>query len=91
METTWIFIIVGIFILFFLFSHTIYITTSTSTAPIDPTNNCGISTYGCCPDKITARKDSSGTNCSQIPSSTTPGTAPSPYVNQNVANTTPTE
>ena len=106
---TWIFIIAGIFILFFLLSHTIYITTTS--VPISE-NSCGISTYGCCPDKLTTKTDSWGSNCqkqTQQPqpntmmpgSSTAPvlpiqptappssGIPPTPYVGQNVANTTP--
>jgi len=93
METTWIFIIIGILILFFLFTNTIYITTSTVQTPID---GCGVSKYGCCPDKITTRADALGNNCSQKNLSTPPVTSPpvttiqpSPYVAQNVANTTP--
>jgi len=105
-QYTWIFIIIGIFILFFLLSNTIYITTSNVQTPI---NSCGVSTYGCCPDKITTKMDSSGYNCqkpvppssSMMPGSTAPilpiqptsppssGIIPTPYVGQNVANTTP--
>ena len=109
---TWIFIIAGIFILFFLLSHTIYITTSS--VPISE-NSCGLSTYGCCPDKVTTKTDSWGSNCQKQPqpqpqpqpntmmpgSSTAPilpiqptsppssNITPTPYVGQNVANTTP--
>lgn len=92
METTWIFIIIGILILFFLFTNTIYITTSTVQTPID---GCGLSKYGCCPDKITSRTDALGNNCSKKSSTSVvtspPATTiqPSPYVAQNVANTTP--
>jgi len=109
---TWIFIIVGIFILFFLLSHTIYITTSNVQTPITPENSCGVSTYGCCPDKLTTKTDSWGSNCQKQPqpqpqpntmmpgSSTSPilpiqpttapstSVTPTPYVGQNVANTT---
>ena len=95
METTWIFIIIGLLILFFLFTNTIYITTSTVQTPID---GCGLSKYGCCPDKITSRTDALGNNCSKkatissVPVVTSPPATtiqPSPYVAQNVANTTP--
>ena len=94
METTWIFIIIGVLILFFLFTNTIYITTSTSTVE-EPKNNCGLSKYGCCPDKITSRTDALGNNCSKKSTTSAvtspPATTiqPSPYVAQNVANTTP--
>ena len=97
METTWIFIIIGLLILFFLFTNTIYITTSTSTVE-EPKNICGVSKYGCCPDKITSRTDALGNNCSKktntssVPAVTSPPATtiqPSPYVAQNVANTTP--
>ena len=93
METTWILIIIGLLILFFLFTNTIYISTSTIQTPID---GCGVSKYGCCPDKITTRMDALGNNCSQKTVSTPPVTSPppttiqpTPYVAQNVANTTP--
>lgn len=88
METTWIFIIIGLLILFFLFTNTIYISTSTVQTPIDC---CGVSKYGCCPDKITSRADALGNNCSQktITSPHVTTIQPTPYVAQNVANTTP--
>lgn len=93
MEITWIFIIIALLILFFLFTNTIYISTSTVQTPID---GCGVSKYGCCPDKITSREDALGNNCSQKTISTPPVTSPpvttiqpTPYVAENVANTTP--
>jgi hypothetical protein len=93
METTWILIIIGLLILFFLFTNTIYITTSTVQTSID---GCGVSKYGCCPDKITTRMDALGNNCSRKAVSMPPVTSPpattiqpTPYVAQNVANTTP--
>ena len=60
-----------------------------------PKDVCGVSKYGCCPDKITSRTDALGNNCSKkasVPTVTSPPTTtiqPSPYVAQNVANTTP--
>jgi hypothetical protein len=88
METiTWIFIIAGIIILFFLLSHSIYITTSTIPASSNSITNtpvCGNTPYGCCPDGINYKKNFLGSNCPSSPQNpytvgSNPG--PNPYFN----------
>jgi len=89
MESTWIFIIAGILILFFLLSHTIYITTSN--VPSSPTYSnpiCGTTPYGCCPDGINYKMNFLGTNCPaspQNPYTVGTNTGPNPYLNREMA------
>ena len=91
METTWLFIIAGIIVLFFLLSHTIYITTSnvptSSTAQSMNRPVCGTTPYGCCPDGINYKMNFMGSNCPsspQNPYTVGSNTGPNPYLKSPV-------